>query len=216
MLSISDFERQEVMKKKQVLKRMAAFLLAAAFIFFGGYAIYKAAPDTAAGGTREDEQVQEVTKQREDAGGENKKTQDADGREPSPQKGGLKKQDAATKNAAENTNSAKPQEPQERREGKVQTPEKPKQPQNSNAGTKPENKPIHTHSWEAVYGQVQIPVYGDKCNYCGYGTNAAGGIYAHIDADPFDHCGSYSTGAVIGYSTATEIIGYKCPCGATK
>ncbi len=189
------------MKKKQVLERMVAFLLAAAFIIFGGLAAYKAMPETAAGGTGKDVQVQDEQNQGKDAEGADVPPQKNDGGESSPQKGGLKKQNVATEKAAESTSSAKPQKPQERREDKVQPPEKAEQPQNSDTGTKPEDKPIHAHSWEAVYVQVQVPVYGDKCNCCGYGTNAAGGMYAHIDADPFDGCGSYSTGVVIGHDT---------------
>lgn len=195
---------------------MAALLLAAAFIIFGGLAAYKAMPETAAGGTGKDVQVQDERNQGKDAKGAAVPSQKNDGGELSPQKGGLKKQNVTTGKAAENTGPAKSQKPQERTTNKAQPPEKPKQPQSGDTGTKPEDKPVHAHSWEAVYGKVQVPVYGDKCNCCGYGTNAAGGIYAHIDADPFDGCGSYSTGAVIRYDTVTELTGYKCSCGATK
>lgn len=93
------------------------------------------------------------------------------------------------------------------------------------AEPKPEaQKQSHTHSWEAVYKDITVydtvNVYGDRCNNCGFSTTAAGSMYAHIDADPFDSCGSYSTGVVVGEKqisrTESQIAGYVCSCGKSK
>lgn len=93
------------------------------------------------------------------------------------------------------------------------------------AEPKPEaQKQSHTHSWEAVYKDITVydtvNVYGDRCNNCGFSTTAAGNMYAHIDADPFDSCGSYSTGVVVGEKqisrTESQIAGYVCSCGKSK
>ena len=85
-------------------------------------------------------------------------------------------------------------------------------------------KQAHIHSWVAVYEDITVydtvNVYGDKCNNCGYSTTAAGSMYAHIDADPFDSCGSYSTGVVVGEKqisrTESQVAGYSCSCGMKK
>lgn len=85
-------------------------------------------------------------------------------------------------------------------------------------------KQNHTHSWEAVYKDIivydTVNVYGDRCNNCGFSTAAAGSMYAHIDADPFDGCGSYSTGVVVGEKqisrTESQVAGYICSCGKSK
>ena len=87
-----------------------------------------------------------------------------------------------------------------------------------------EQKKVHTHSWIAVYEDITaydtVNVYGDRCNNCGYSTTAAGSMYAHIDADPFDSCGSYSTGVVVGEKqisrTESQVAGYICTCGMKK
>lgn len=94
---------------------------------------------------------------------------------------------------------------------------------------KPEPKPdpqkqVHTHSWEAVYKDITVydtvNVYGDRCNNCGFSTTAAGSMYAHIDDDPFDSCGSYSTGVVVGEKqisrTESQVAGHVCSCGKSK
>jgi len=104
---------------------------------------------------------------------------------------------------------------------KAQTdPKKPEQ-----AEVKPDApKQNHTHSWEAVYKDIivydTVNVYGDRCNNCGFSTAAAGSMYAHIDADPFDGCGSYSTGVVVGEKqisrTESQVAGYICSCGKSK
>lgn len=69
-----------------------------------------------------------------------------------------------------------------------------------------------------VYDTVNV--YGDRCNNCGFLTAAAGSMYAHIDADPFDNCGSYSTGVVVGEKqiskTESQVAGYVCSCGKSK
>lgn len=84
--------------------------------------------------------------------------------------------------------------------------------------------PKHVHSWEPVYSirtdYESVDVYGVRCNNCGYSTTVAADLYDHIDRDPFDRCGSYSTGVVIR-SEQNEvkeqyISGYKCSCGAEK
>lgn len=99
----------------------------------------------------------------------------------------------------------------------------PKQPEK--VELKPEaQKQSHTHSWEAVYKDITVydtvNVYGDRCNNCGFSTAAAGSMYAHIDADPFDGCGSYSTGVVVGEKqisrTESQVAGYICSCGKSK
>lgn len=104
---------------------------------------------------------------------------------------------------------------------KIQTASK----QPEKAESKPDaQKQIHTHSWEAVYEDITVydtvNVYGDQCNNCGYSTTAAGSMYAHIDADPFDSCGSYSTGVVVGEKqisrTESQVVGYICTCGKSK
>lgn len=98
-----------------------------------------------------------------------------------------------------------------------------KQPEKAEA--KPDTqKQVHTHSWEAVYKDITaydtVNVYGDRCNNCGFSTTAAGSMYAHIDADPFDSCGSYSTGVVVGEKqisrTESQVAGYVCSCGKSK
>lgn len=98
-----------------------------------------------------------------------------------------------------------------------------KQPEKAEA--KPDApKQNHTHSWEAVYKDIivydTVNVYGDRCNNCGFSTAAAGSMYAHIDADPFDGCGSYSTGVVVGEKqisrTESQVAGYICSCGKSK
>lgn len=81
---------------------------------------------------------------------------------------------------------------------------------------KTESKPAHVHEWQAVYQTVNKEVYGIKCNGCSFVTTDAGSLYAHIDADPFDNCGSYSTGVVIRVDQEKVLTGYKCSCGATK
>lgn len=86
------------------------------------------------------------------------------------------------------------------------------------------HKQVHTHSWEAVYKDITVydtvNVYGDRCNNCGFSTTAAGSMYAHIDNDPFDSCGSYSTGVVVGEKqisrTESHVAGYVCSCGKSK
>lgn len=99
----------------------------------------------------------------------------------------------------------------------------PKKPEK--AEVKPDApKQNHTHSWEAVYKDIivydTVNVYGDRCNNCGFSTAAAGSMYAHIDADPFDGCGSYSTGVVVGEKqisrTESQVAGYICLCGKSK
>lgn len=99
----------------------------------------------------------------------------------------------------------------------------PKKPEK--AEVKPDaQKQVHTHSWEAVYKDIivydTVNVYGDRCNNCGFSTAAAGSMYAHIDADPFDGCGSYSTGVVVGEKqisrTESQVAGYICSCGKSK
>ena len=85
-------------------------------------------------------------------------------------------------------------------------------------------KQVHTHSWEAVYKDITVydtvNVYGDRCNNCGFSTTVAGSMYAHIDANPFDSCGSYSTGVVVGEKqisrTESQVAGYVCSCGKSK
>lgn len=98
-----------------------------------------------------------------------------------------------------------------------------KQPEK--AESKPDaQKQVHTHSWEAVYKDITVydtvNVYGDRCNNCGFSTTTAGSMYAHIDADPFDSCGSYSTGVVVGEKqisrTESHVAGYICSCGKSK
>lgn len=81
---------------------------------------------------------------------------------------------------------------------------------------KNESKPVHVHDWQAVYQTVSKEVYGIKCNGCSFVTTDAGSLYAHIDADPFDGCGSYSTGVVIRVDQEKVLTGYKCSCGAAK
>jgi len=84
--------------------------------------------------------------------------------------------------------------------------------------------PKHTHSWEPVYSvktdYESVEIYGIRCNNCGYSTTVADDLYNHIDKDPFDQCGSYSTGVAIRTEqNAVEtkyISGYKCSCGAEK
>lgn len=104
---------------------------------------------------------------------------------------------------------------------KIQTDSK----QLEKAESKPDaQKQVHTHSWEAIYKDITVydtvNVYGDKCNNCIFSTTEAGGIYEHIDEDPFDSCGSYSTGVVVRQEkkarTETQITGYKCSCGKSK
>ena len=98
-----------------------------------------------------------------------------------------------------------------------------KQPEKAEEKPDP-HKQVHTHSWEAVYKDITVydtvNVYGDKCNSCGFSTTAAGSMYAHIDADPFDSCGSYSTGVVVGEKqisrTESQVAGYVCSCGKSK
>lgn len=91
--------------------------------------------------------------------------------------------------------------------------------------SKPDDqKQLHTHNWVAVYEDITVydtvNVYGDRCNNCGYSTTAAGSMYTHIDADPFDSCGSYSTGVVVGEKqisrTESQVVGYSCSCGKSK
>lgn len=87
-----------------------------------------------------------------------------------------------------------------------------------------EEAPKHTHSWEALYAESvvyePVDVYGIRCNYCGYSTTSAKDLYEHIDLDPFDNCGSYSTGVVIRTEERpiikSYVSGYKCSCGAEK
>lgn len=82
----------------------------------------------------------------------------------------------------------------------------------------------HTHSWEPVHSvktdYETVDVYGVRCNNCGYSTTVADDLYDHIDKDPFDQCGSYSTGVVIRTEQheveEKYISGYKCSCGAKK
>lgn len=94
---------------------------------------------------------------------------------------------------------------------------------------KTESKPTqevskHTHSWEPVRSvrtdYETVDIYGLRCNNCGYVTIVADDLYNHIDKDPFDRCGSYSTGVVINTEQKpikTEYVsGYKCSCGAEK
>ena len=81
---------------------------------------------------------------------------------------------------------------------------------------KAESITSHRHDWQAIYETVNREVYGAKCNNCGFGTKIAAELYNHIDASPFDECGSYSTGVVIGYETEKTLIGYKCYCGMSK
>lgn len=79
-----------------------------------------------------------------------------------------------------------------------------------------ETKPAHTHDWKEVYETVSKEVYGDRCKGCTFSTNQVGAMYEHIDADPFDNCGSYATGVVIRIEKVKEFAGYRCSCGATK
>ena len=98
-----------------------------------------------------------------------------------------------------------------------------KQPKKAEAKPDPQ-KQVHTHSWEAVYKDITVydtvNVYGDRCNNCGFSTTAAGSMYAHIDDDQFDSCGSYSTGVVVGEKqisrTESQVAGYVCSCGKSK
>lgn len=98
-----------------------------------------------------------------------------------------------------------------------------KQPEKAEVKPDPQ-KQVHTHSWEAVYKDITVydtvNVYGDRCNNCGFSTTAAGSMYAHIDDDPFDSCGSYSTGVVVGEKqisrTESQVAGYICSCGKSK
>jgi len=99
----------------------------------------------------------------------------------------------------------------------------PKKPEKAEVKPDPQ-KQVHTHSWEAVYKDITVydtvNVYGDRCNNCGFSTTVAGNMYAHIDADPFDGCGSYSTGVVVGEKqisrTESQVAGYICSCGKSK
>lgn len=84
-----------------------------------------------------------------------------------------------------------------------------------------ETKPVHTHSWKAVYAERQVEktkeVAWTKCYACG--ADMTGNI-SHIDQHLLNHESNVHYGTEyrteVYYETETYISGYKCSCGKTK
>lgn len=93
------------------------------------------------------------------------------------------------------------------------------------------NPQTHTHSWVAVYGAREVPVYESRrvviCDDCGAIVSGSGGMTPeqrsehmnmHLDnGDPYGG-GTHSETRIVLVGTTTEqyITGYKCSCGETK
>ncbi len=108
----------------------------------------------------------------------------------------------------------------------VDSSSKPEQPKPTTAKT-----PTHTHSWVAVYGSKEVPVYESRrvviCDDCGAIVSGSGGMTPeqrsehmnmHLDnGDPYGG-GTHSEtrNVLVGTTTEQYITGYKCSCGATK
>lgn len=86
----------------------------------------------------------------------------------------------------------------------------------SSASDSKPSKPAHTHNWQPVYGEKQVPVYTTKtvivCNGCGM---------ENPGRDHLFECGNGSTHneqrkVQTGTKTETYVKYYSCSCGATK
>lgn len=206
------------MKKKSIVRFGIIVIAAIAISVFGVFAAKSFTQDadadreskiSAMKAERSEEETagitadEETSAQQAEIGNSSQKKNEQKSKETSSKQAGTqaKKQESASGAASGTSKSTT--------SGKTEAP-KNKEP------VKTESKPAHVHDWQAVYQTVNKEVYGIKCNGCSFVTTDAGSLYAHIDTDPFDNCGSYSTGVVIRVEQENVLAGYKCSCGATK
>lgn len=89
----------------------------------------------------------------------------------------------------------------------------------SSSADKP-SKPAHTHSWQPVYGEKQVPVYSTQsvvvCDVCGASGVSREHMVNHAKAGEGSASHTEQIKVQTGTKTETYVKYYKCSCGATK
>ena len=93
----------------------------------------------------------------------------------------------------------------------------------SGGGNTSTTKPVHHHSWQAVYGERSVPYTAteyyqvDVCTKCGAENPSTEHLKAHTMN--YESAGTKEvtkSKQVTKYKTEQYVKGYKCSCGATK
>ncbi len=89
----------------------------------------------------------------------------------------------------------------------------------SSSADKP-SKPAHTHSWQPVYGEKQVPIYSTQsvvvCDVCGASGVSREHMVNHAKAGEGSASHTEQIKVQTGTKTETFVKYYKCSCGATK
>lgn len=103
------------------------------------------------------------------------------------------------------------------------TPSENTTPSGSTPASAPVSQPVHEHSWQAVYREVQVADYDTKCFAlcvtCGEKLTDQQQLehsYYHLERGESDQQRDIYERTLIGYHTEQELAGFRCSCGATK
>lgn len=93
----------------------------------------------------------------------------------------------------------------------------------SSSNSSSSSMPVHEHSWQAVYREVQVADYETKyfalCVTCGEKLTDQQQLEHssyHLERGESDQQRDISERTLIGYHTEQELAGFRCSCGATK